>query len=229
MTNITITIVVVLVAVGVIGGVLLFGGNGNSTSGSAVPAEVLRNEKSHTLSEAEDDKVTVVEFLDFQCPACAQYYQQAMKGIEEDYQGKINLVPRNFPVENIHPLAMPAARAAEAAGIQGKYTEMYHQIMDNYQSWAVAEDGQNVNSNVEQGEQAFEGFAKEIGLDMAKYRKDLESDQVTEQIEKDQEDAQEAGVEGTPTIFINGEQFEPGQGGDVAQQLRGKIDEALNE
>lgn len=103
-------------------------------------ADVLRRPDSHTLLAAPDNKVTVVEFLDYQCPACAGYYMNITKKLEKDYAGRITFVTRNFPLE-MHPLAVPAARTAEAAAMQGKYREMYQALYDNYLSWARTADG----------------------------------------------------------------------------------------
>lgn len=228
--NLLLTAVVVVVAVLVIGGVLLFnrGGGGEETGSGAVPAEVLRNPESNMLSEAPDDKVTVVEFLDFQCPSCHQYYQGVTKKLEEDYQGRINFVARNFPLD-MHQLARPAAQAAEAAALQGKYKEMYHAIYEHWQEWAVAPDGKNYAQDEEKAVKQFRSYAEEIGLDMQRYDQDVNSDEVSARIDRDQKDGEKAGVSGTPTLFINGEEFNSsGQDlNQLNQELRGKIDQEL--
>lgn len=233
--NIILTIIVVVVAVVVIGGVLLFNRSGDSGGGSAdgggppVASDVLRKPDSNVLTEAPDGKVTVVEFLDYQCSACRSYYEGLTKKIEQDYAGKITFVTRNYPLEG-HPLAQPAAHAAEAAALQGKYKEMYHAIFDNYESWA--QDGQKLSSDKQRANAQFEKFAQQIGLDMAKYRQDLNSPQVQQKIDADIADGQKAGVSSTPTIFINGKQFQPESGTqsftEVNKQFRQKLDQELN-
>ncbi|WP_216214751.1 DsbA family protein [Amycolatopsis aidingensis] len=235
-SNTLLTAVVLLVAVVVIGGVLLVnrtgaqgdGSQGGGASGAdTVAAEVLRKPDSHTLLEAPDAKVTVVEFLDYQCPACAGYYRNITTKLEKDYAGRITFVTRNFPLE-MHPLAVPAARAAEAAALQGKYPEMYHALFDNYRSWARTADGQ-ATADPDQAQRHFDDFARQIGLDLDRFHRDMNSEQVTQRIERDRADAATAGVSGTPTFFINGAKFTPS--GDsfaaVDQQLRTQIDEAL--
>ncbi len=82
-----------------IGGVLLTNSGNNQSAAAAVPAGVLHKPDSHTLTEAPVDKVTVVEFLDYQCPACAAYYQNVIQSVEQDYQGQITFVVRNFPLD----------------------------------------------------------------------------------------------------------------------------------
>lgn len=229
-SNFVLSGVVLLVAVLVIGGVLLANsGTNNSGTAAHAPAELLRKPDSHTLTEAPDDTVTVVEFLDYQCPACAAYYQNVTKQVEQDYRGEITFVTRNFPLE-MHPLAMLAARAAEAAAMQGKYTEMYHALFDNYRSWAVAPDGQDTSGDAQRARARFEGFARQIGLDLDRFHRDMASQQVTDRIMQDKADGEKAGVQGTPTIFINGKKFEPtGETfQDVANQFRRELDGRLN-
>ncbi|ALG10028.1 DsbA family protein [Kibdelosporangium phytohabitans] len=221
--NLILTIGLVVLAVLVVGGILLFNRSDEKT---AVPPEKLVPAGAHTLSTVNGNKVTLVEFLDFQCPACASYYTNITKKVEQDYQGRITFVPRNFPLE-MHPLAVPAARAAEAAGRQGKYNEMYHALYNGYREWAVA--GQDVNSDVAAATAKFEQYATTIGLDVAKFRTDVTSPQVQTVIDRGIADGREVGVDSTPTFFVNGEKFEPtGRTlADVDRQLREKLDQAL--
>ncbi|MGI8307452.1 DsbA family protein [Saccharopolyspora hattusasensis] len=235
-TNIILTIVVVVVAVVVIGGVLLFnrGGADNTSSGSsgggnAVAAEILRKPDSNVLTSAPDDRVTVVEFLDYQCPACHTYYSVLTKQVEKDYAGKITFVVRNFPLR-MHPLARPAAQAAEAAALQGKFNEMYHALYDNYDAWALAADGQNVSTDEAKARGLFDQYAQQIGLDLDKFHQDMNSPQVNAKIDADVADGNKAGVSGTPTIFINGKQFDQGNIETVEQlnnAFRGELDKEL--
>jgi protein-disulfide isomerase len=229
--NMLLTLLVV-VAVVVIGGVLLANRDDpqatGGASGGGAAADVLRDPDSHTLLEAADGKVTVVEFLDYQCPACAGYYHNITKELERDYAGQITFVTRNFPLE-MHPLAVPAARAAEAAAAQGRYREMYHALYNNYAAWARSPDGSRPSADLAQAQAHFDGFARQIGLDLEQFHRNLNSPEITQRIERDRADGNTAGVSGTPTIFINGAKF-TGTGNtfaEVDQQLRAQIDEAL--
>lgn len=237
--NAIITIAIVVVAAVVIGGVLLFnrsdgdsGDSGDSSGGGGpIPTELRVNGDSNVLTEAEgaaDGKVTIVEFLDYQCPACAAYYENVTKQLEEDYAGRITFVTRNFPLDS-HPLAQQAARAAEAAALQGFYKEMYHQLYDNYEQWAVSPDGQQVSEDAQRATTLFESYATTIGLDLAQYQAALTDPSVQERIDADAAAGREVGVDSTPTFFVNGEKFEPegDQFSDVANQLREQIDAAL--
>lgn len=236
--NVIITIAIVVVAAVVIGGVLLFNRSEEDNSGGGggpIPTELRVQADSNLLTEADgadgvdaDGKVAIVEFLDYQCPACAAYYTNVTKQLEADYAGRITFVTRNFPLDS-HPLAQQAARAAEAAALQGKYKEMYHQLYDNYEQWAVSEDGQQVSDDAQRATTLFEGYATTIGLDLAQYKAALTDPSVQERIDADAAAGRKVGVDSTPTFFVNGEKFEPesDQFSDVANQLREQIDAAL--
>jgi protein-disulfide isomerase len=232
-TNMILTLVVLVVAVAVIGGVLVVNRDnpsavGPASGGGAVAADVLHRPDSHLLSEAADVKVTVVEFLDYQCPACAGYYRNITKKLEQDYAGRITFVARNFPLKN-HPLAVPAAQAAEAAAIQGKYREMYHALYDTYASWALQPDGKQLSSDLAHAQVHFDTLARQIGLDLDRFHRDSNSAEIGQRIERDRADGTTAGVNGTPTIFVNGNKF-AGTGNtwaEIDQQLRALIDQEL--
>jgi protein-disulfide isomerase len=227
--NVVLTLVVVVVAAVVFGGVLLFSGKGeNSQLQGGVPADVLSKPDSHKLIEAPDGKVTIVEFFDFQCPSCGRYNQSVIPEIEKKYQGKINLVARNFPLDG-HPLGIHAAQAAEAAGLQGKYKEMYDVLFKNWDAWAYSPEGAP-NKDVAKARGQFEQYAQQVGVDLAKFRQDIDSPQVTDRIKRDQDDGSKAGVEGTPSFYINGKKFEA-QGSnvqDIIGQFSGEIEKDLS-
>ncbi|TDD85062.1 thioredoxin [Saccharopolyspora karakumensis] len=232
-TNVILTIAVVVVAVLVIGGVLLFNRSGDSGGGAGsgqppVAAEVLRKPDSNVLTEAPDGKVTVTEFLDYQCSSCYQYYSQMTKKIENDYAGRITFVTRNYPLE-MHPLGQHAARAAEAAALQGKYKEMYHALFDNWTAWATA-NAEELNSDEAKANAEFEKYAQQIGLDVNRFKQDMVSPNVQAKIDRDIADGKTAGVSGTPTLFINGRQFDQGNAQNMAevdQAFRKQLDQEL--
>ncbi|MGJ7906014.1 DsbA family protein [Actinopolyspora sp. H202] len=228
-TNIILTAIVLVVAVAVIGGVMIFGG-GNQTdeaSSNKVAASVLHPQGSHQVVEAGQGAPTLVEFVDYQCPACHNFYQNVTSELEKEYEGKINFVVRNHPLD-MHPLAVPAAKAAEAAAMQGKFQPMYHKLFDNYSSWATpADSGSGVSSDKQRAQQQFTQFAEQLGLDTEQFREDMNSDKVQQRVDQGLADGQQAGVTSTPTFFLNGEKVQFSQGGTPLQQLRDKIDGAL--
>lgn len=225
-TNIVLTAVVLVVAVVVIGGVLLLNRGGDSQAGAdgRVPASVLSPKGSDTLLQGPKGAPTLVEFVDYQCPACHKYYQRVTSKIEKQYQGRINFVVRNYPLD-MHPLAVPAAKAVEAASMQGKFEQMYHKVFDNYRSWAVAPNGKEVSSDKQAAVEQFETFARQIGLDVAKFRADMNSEAVAQRIQQDKADGDRAGVSSTPSFYLNGKKLELGN--SPLSNLRSELDGAL--
>lgn len=132
-------------------------------------------------------QVTIVEFADFQCPSCRRAYAS----IVHDLGTKIpvRFVFRHFPLTNIHPNAIPAAVAAEAAGKQGKFWEMYEKLFTGEETELTAA--------------FFDAQAKAIGLDMDKFHKDQKDPAVNELVLADQKLAQENNIQETPTFLIS--------------------------
>ena len=134
-------------------------------------------------------RVTIVEFVDFQCPFC-QRFHLVMTEVLKAYPKDVNYVLRNYPLP-FHPQARPAAKAALAAGEQGKYYEMADALLQGSDS--LTED-------------KFQELAKNLGLNVSKFMKDYkEKDAYWEEvIKKDAQLAAQADVRGTPTYYING-------------------------
>ena len=147
--------------------------------------------------------ITIVEFGDYQCPHCGNAHP-ILKEIEETFGDQVNFVFRNFPLKEIHELALPAAVAAEAAGLQGKYWEMHDALFDN--QYRLSED-------------LFDELAETIGLDVEKFRSDSAADTVKEKIDDDFESGVRSGVNGTPSFYVNGTKFDGGAT-DLYQMLQ---------
>ncbi len=131
--------------------------------------------------------VTIVEFADFQCPSC----RRAFESIVHDLGTKVpvRFVFRHFPLTNIHEQAMPAALAAEAAGKQGKFWEMYEKLF--------------TGEKTELSTAFFDAQAKAIGLDMDRFHKDQNDPAVKALISADQKAAQDNNIQETPTFLIS--------------------------
>ncbi|MCY9783042.1 DsbA family protein [Nocardiopsis sp. EMB25] len=163
------------------------------TAAATAPAELLVREDSRHLDRVEESPVTVVEFLDFECEACRAQFP-VMERIREDYDGRITVVIRYFPLPG-HTNSEPAAAAVEAAAQQGALEEMYVRMYQTQAEWGESrEDRSGV----------FVGFAEDLGLDVAEFRRTMESPQTLERVGSDFEDGVALGVQGTPTIFVNG-------------------------
>lgn len=138
--------------------------------------------------------VVLVEYSDFQCPACAQFYPY-VKDILSEYPDDIRFEYRHFPLINIHPQAVPAARAAEAAGQQGKFWEMHDKLFEEQNTWAK---GSGAGAY-------FNQYAEEIGLDVNLFRRHLNSSTLHGVVDDSFEDARVRGFSGTPTFLLNDE------------------------
>ena len=133
-------------------------------------------------------KVTIVEFSDYQCPFCSQADTLLNQVLAANPD--VAFVYKNFPLTSIHPNAMPAAKAALAAGKQGKYWEMHEILFKNQRAL---------------GADQLKEYAKQAGVpDLAKWEKDMNSPEVQDQVNTEMREATAAEVRGTPTIFVNG-------------------------
>lgn len=145
---------------------------------------------------SETAPVTLVEYGDFECPACADYYPFVERAYAELGSSTLRVVFRHFPLPN-HKNAMPAALASEAAGNQGKFWEMYSLLYEKQRDWSLAANTEEV----------FAGYAQSLGLDMEKYQADLKDPITAERINLDYKSGVQAKIGGTPTFFVNGKQI----------------------
>ena len=143
-----------------------------------------------------DAPVTVVEFTDYQCPFCEQYFKQTYPQLLKDYvdTGKVKYIVKNFPLTQIHPNALPAAEAAECAGAQGKYWEMHDKLFGSQSEWSGQSNAMDT----------FKKYAADLSLDKDKFNTCLDTGQFQSEIDADQKEGIAAGVTGTPAFFING-------------------------
>lgn len=156
--------------------------------------------------------VTVIEYSDFQCPACGAY-EPIVKALTEAFPNDLRLVYRHLPLTQIHPNAQVAAQAAEAAGIQGKFWEMHGKLFDNQTDWSEEKNPSD----------KFAEYAVEIGLDVEKFKLDINSDTVKGAIEEDVRRAMQARVNATPTFLLNGQKLISPSSLEQFKQLVNKI------
>lgn len=131
--------------------------------------------------------VTIVAFTDYQCPSCAAMHP-TLERLVTEYGDKVRLVTRDFPLSQ-HTEALKAAEAAEAAREQGKYWEYIHILLRNQSALTVDK---------------LKGYATELALDRTRFDNALDSGKFSESVQRDLEDGMKLGINGTPTIFING-------------------------
>ncbi|MFO0633871.1 MAG: thioredoxin domain-containing protein [Nannocystaceae bacterium] len=134
-----------------------------------------------------DAKVTLVMFTDFQCPFCARA-DKTIVDLQRDYGSALRIVAKHNPLA-MHSNAEAAARAAEAAGAQGKYWEMHRKLFENSRALTDAD---------------LDAYAKELGLDMKRFAEDRAAASTTARIEAHKKQAKLLGALGTPSWFING-------------------------
>jgi protein-disulfide isomerase len=139
-----------------------------------------------------DAKVTIVEFSDYQCPFCSKA-EPLLDQVMQAYPKDVKRVYKQFPLTTIHQNALPASKAAVAAGKQGKFWEMHNKLFEN--QTALTPDN-------------FKKWAEELKLDVPKFEKDMASPEVQAQIDKEMTEARAADVTGTPTIFVNGKRLQ---------------------
>jgi len=143
-----------------------------------------------------DAPVTLVEYGDYQCPGCAAYYPLIIQA-EENFKDTLRVVFRHFPLPG-HANALPAAYAAEAASMQGKFWEMSELLYAFQNDWSELGDTQS----------KFDEYAQSLELDMEKFHQDMSSDEVKNKVEDDLQSGIDSKINATPTFYINGSKVE---------------------
>jgi protein-disulfide isomerase len=151
-------------------------------------------------------RVTIVAFTDYQCPSCAAMHP-TLERLVTEYAGKVRLVTRDFPLSQ-HTEALKAAEAAEAAREQGKYWEYIHILLRNQSALTVDK---------------LKGYATELALDRTRFDAALDSGKFAESVQRDLEDGMKLGINGTPTIFVNGRRVSV----KSYEDLKAKVESAL--
>ncbi|HEX8399048.1 MAG TPA: thioredoxin domain-containing protein [Pyrinomonadaceae bacterium] len=141
---------------------------------------------------AENAVVTIEEFADFECPPCARLYSEIRK-MKEEYGDRVRFVFRHYPLDS-HQHAAEAAKAAEAAAMQGKFWEMHNILFERQDEWSSAENTS----------QLFADYARSLALDTERFRRDVNSEQVNNRVTADRKRGESVEIEGTPSLFING-------------------------
>lgn len=160
----------------------------DSSSGSS------RQEPTSHIRGEGSKKVTLTEYGDYQCTACAAY-EPILTQVYERFSKDIYFQFRNLPLVSIHPNAFAAARAAEAAGMQGKYFEMHDKLYQNQNAWSSSNSALSL----------FKSYAQEIGLDAARFETDYAKKEVNNAINADLAEFAKTGQsQSTPTFFLNG-------------------------
>jgi protein-disulfide isomerase len=195
---------VIVVVVLVFVAIFAFGQKSPGNSGSSGNGAVSNHVEG--LGQAH---VTLVEYGDYQCPFCGEYYP-VVKQIAAEYNNQMTFQFRNFPLTSLHPNAFAGARAAEAAALQGKFWQMhdllyeqngaYYQSNETLSNWIGASNPQTF----------FDQYATQIGLNLSKFNQDYASNAVNGTINADLAAGNKLGVDATPTFFLDGKQINVG-------------------
>lgn len=159
------------------------------------------SDRDHIQGNSSAD-LTIVEYGDYQCPHCGAAHP-ILKEMMAELGDQIRFVFRNFPLSEMHEYARPAALAAEAAALQGKFWEMHDAIYDNQQNLST---------------RFFMDLAEQLNLDVDQFKSDMQKESLEEKVEGDFESGMMSGVNGTPTFFVNGQKFDGGAE-DLVQML----------
>jgi len=164
------------------------------TKQAAVPVKISADDDP--IIGNPDAPITIIEFSDFQCPFCARFHTQTLPSILEEYveQGKVKLVFRDFPIQSIHPNALPASVAAECANDQSKFREMHDMLFEKQNEWNKLETTEALS--------LFSQYASSMEIDQETFDSCLASGKHIPEIKKDLKDGQDYGVTGTPGFFV---------------------------
>ncbi len=214
------TSLLVVVLIGIAGNACNNKGNANPeatakrSKAEAVSATVQTVTSTNQDADTTSAEVVLVKYSDYQCPAC-KYYAEFVERAKEEYGDKLEVVYKHFPL-SIHPYAELAARASEAARVQGKFEEMHELLFAGQQQWSRGN-----------AEAIFLGYARSLDLDMEQFRKDLNSAAMQRIVIADKREGRQLGINSTPTIYINDIKLESNP--RYYEDFKAVIEQALNE
>ncbi len=189
-TKIIVIWVAVIAAIGLaVWGLVIWGGNSTQNTNTAST----KVESGDWVKGNPDANVVLIEYSDFQCPACGAYYP-VVKQLSEAYGDTIAIVYRHYPLVNIHPNAMPAARAAEAAGKQDKFFAFHDILFEKQSEWSTAPNEVEL----------FTNYAQSIGLSVEQFKTDMQSSEINDLVKEDIASGTALKVNATPSFFLQG-------------------------
>lgn len=175
-----------------------------TTSPTVAPSILIRKDSFQT--NKNNTQVTVVEFGDFQCPACAAA-QPTVNRLKEEYNRMVNFVYRHYPLPQ-HKNAYKAALAAEAAGEQGKFWEMHDVLFENQNEWSESDNPVEI----------FLNYAGDLELNKDQFKEAIETEKFKQKILTDEQDGGVARIRYTPTFFIKGHIVEGAASYDILKK-----------
>jgi len=188
--------IITVVVIGSIFGIVKLASKSQTAGSDNLAITISAINDNENIKGDKEALATLIEYSDFQCPACGSYYP-IVKKISEDMSAKVRFAYRHFPLPQ-HKNAKLAATVAEAAGKQGKFWEMHDLIFQNQSDWSEDKNAATI----------FAKYAQEVGLDLARFQTDIASDEIKAKIENDYKSGVKAGVNSTPSFFLNGKKMD---------------------
>ncbi len=200
--------VLLLSIVVVVGGAFILS---NATQPMPVDPTTLVGDIRWERGGGSDAKITIVEYSDFQCPACRSA-APFIKQVVEEHQGQVRLIYRHFPLIQIHQNALDAAIATEIVGEQGRFWEMHDLLFVRQDDW----------SQVDNARDLFAQYAEELGMNSDEFLAGYENDEFEMRVRNDLQDGRVLGINSTPTVFVGEERVQ-------VQELAGVVSAQLNQ
>jgi protein-disulfide isomerase len=200
-------VIIGIITVVLIGGAVWYSSHSVTQSNEGVVAGTKH------IKGSPEATVQLVEYSDFQCPACAAF-QPVINDVLETFGDQMSFEYKHFPLTAIHPVAEPAARAAEAAGQQGKFFEFHDKLFENQETWSRSPNPTAF----------FMRYAEEVGIDVNQFRRQLRSSILRDEVRADATEARSLELTGTPTFFLNGQRMQIETYQDFFDQIARAID-----
>lgn len=175
--------------------IVLSGPNDSNPDDSSVVIEINEND---WVKGNPDGEIQIVEYSDFQCPACKAYSDMIIEPLMKEFSNHIAFAYRHFPLKSIHPNSTEAARAAEAAGMQGKFFEMHDILFANQAEWSA----------LYAPSPQFEAYAINIGLDIDQFNTAMASSEIAKKVDDSFDYSESIGLNSTPSFFLNGKKLD---------------------
>ena len=216
MSKFVIGIIGITVLILVIGVVL----TNSSTVTTKIDPQTLQTEMVIQVSDwvkgPENAKATLIEYSDFQCPACASYFPLINQAVDEFKDG-LRVVYRHYPIREIHQNAQLSAQAAEAAGKQGKFWQFHDKLFDFQSAWSESGNAKEM----------FIGYAQDMDLNVDQFKTDLDSSEAADNVQSDYQSGLRLGISSTPTFFLNGTRIKnPGSYEELKSLIQSAIDQS---
>ncbi len=158
------------------------------------------NQPTSHIEGSTSTGVSLLEYGDYECPYCGNYFS-IVKQVAAQYNDKITFQFRNLPLSQVHPNAFAAARAAEAASLQGKFWQMHDLLYETQSAWVSSSAPISM----------FDTYAKQLGLNITQFDRDFASSKVNDAINADMNAFAKTGdVTETPTFYLDGKKIQPG-------------------